>query len=896
MVDKPQSDRDNSAAPANFEFDVESELDFYRECVASLPYGFAAFDQNYCLSVWNQLYVESLDFPEGFCVKGKSIEEFARFNANRGMYGSGDIEELVEERLAVAKSGRNVNFEFIRPDGHIIDARTTVLPSGRSSTICYDITERVRRENSLNDLVNGSIQGICLLNESRKPLFANQKMADLFHFSSIDAFMQLHSIDEIIAPEDLRMVRERRAERQLDDGKLQIYEHRALCRDGSVIWVQVIAQDTMWNDQKAVQVAIVDVTERKRAEAALQETEKRFIDFAEATSDWFWELDSELRFGYISPGFSNLTNRSDEEVLGTTPWEVAGVSPDTPGWREHLTELKSRKPFRRFVHSYQQEDGSKRYASVSGLPIFDRDDNFQGYRGTTVDVTAEILAAEQAKDAREQLFAAIEAVPVGFALYNKADCLTHCNQMYRTLSGTEDVLRDGITFEQILRDSVGKGVVEEARVDPEGWIAARMKSHRNPGKPIELERGGRVIQITELQTPEGGILILIADTTDQRRTEEQLRQAQKMEAVGQLTGGIAHDFNNLLAVIMGNLEIIEDDLPADSDAAIAARQALKSATSGADLTHRLLAFSRRQVLMPQRTDLGDLAAETLQLLSRTLGETIQTSLTRDGDLWRCQIDPSEMQNALINLAINARDAMGNNGKIEFTVSNHVFDQDYDSGRDVIVRGDYVRLTVSDNGSGMPDDVLQRVFDPFFTTKDVGKGSGLGLSMVYGFISQSDGFIEIDSRVDEGTDFHLYLPRDRRMSGTGQTKPRRFPANGEKLLIVEDDEELLTLLTAYLPRLGYLVETASSGPEALELLEDGQAIDLLLTDIVLPNDMNGRVLAGEIRKRQPDIKVIYMSGHTNEILADQDVSSPVSAFMQKPFRRADLAEALRVALD
>lgn len=898
MVDEPLLDHGIAAGPAHTELDKDDELDFYRDCVANLPYGFAAFDENHCLSVWNRLYVESLDFPKDLCVQGKSLEELARFNASRGFYGSGDIEELVTERLAIAKSGRNVNFEFHRPDGHIIDARTTVFPSGRSSTICYDITERVRRENSLNDLVNGSIQGICLLDENRKPLFANQKIADLLRFKSIDAFMRLRSIDEIIAPEDLRMVMARRAERQRerDDGKPQVYEHRALCRDGSVIWVQVIAQDTVWNGQKAVQVAIIDVTERKLAETALQDTEKRFVDFAEATSDWFWELDDELRFNFVSPGFSQLTNKSDVEVLGKTPWEAAGVSPDMPGWQEHRALLKSRKPFRRFVHLFNQEDGSRRYTSASGLPIFDRDDNFLGYRGTTVDVTAEILAEEQARDAREQLFAAIEAVPVGFALYDDADRLTHCNQMYRNLSGAADVLHEGTTFEQIVRDCIGKGIVEEARHDPEKWIARRLKSHRNPGKPIELEREGRIIQITELQTPDGGILILIADTTDQRKTEEQLRQAQKMEAVGQLTGGIAHDFNNLLAVIMGNIEIIEDGLPVDSEAAIAARQALKSATSGADLTHRLLAFSRRQVLMPRRTDLGELAAETLQLLSRTLGETIQTSLTRHGDLWGCQIDPSEMQNALINLAINARDAIGTYGKIEITVSNHVFEEDFDSGRDMITRGEYVRLTVSDNGCGMPDEVLYQVFDPFFTTKEVGKGSGLGLSMVYGFISQSDGFIDIDSRVDEGTDFHLYLPRDRRVSDVEQAEPRQFPAKGEKLLIVEDDAELLSLLTTYLPRLGYLVETASSGPEALELLENGPAIDLLLTDIVLPNDMNGRVLAGEVRKRQPDIKVIYMSGHDNEVLADQDNLSGIDAFMQKPFRRTDLAQTLREALD
>jgi PAS domain S-box-containing protein len=416
---------------------------------------------------------------------------------------------------------------------------------------------------------------------------------------------------------------------------------------------------------------------------------------------------------------------------------------------------------------------------------------------------------------------------------------------------------------------------------------------------------GRIIHVREIMEPVhdrmGRLVQSILtnqDITEQKQTEEQLRQAQKMEAVGQLTGGIAHDFNNLLAVILGNLELVQNEVEESEQGSECVQSAIEAAERGAGLTQRLLAFSRKQALQPASVDANALVQDMLELLRRTLGEQIDIELVRDADLWQCLVDSNQLENALLNLAINARDAMPTGGKLTITTSNSRIDDDYAASMPEVEAGHYVQISVNDTGSGMPEETQRRAFEPFYTTKDVGLGSGLGLSMVYGFIKQSGGHVSVDSEPSAGTTIRLFLPHY-----SGEALPESEPldpseslnAKGEIVLVAEDDADLRALLLRVLKSLGYEVLEADSGEPALEILRSPAEIDLLLTDIVLPNQMSGRELAEEALQARPDLRVIYMSGYTeDEILHHRHPGDGIQ-FLQKPFRKADIARAVCRAL-
>jgi PAS domain S-box-containing protein len=385
------------------------------------------------------------------------------------------------------------------------------------------------------------------------------------------------------------------------------------------------------------------------------------------------------------------------------------------------------------------------------------------------------------------------------------------------------------------------------------------------------------------------------DMTEVEAREEQLRQSQKMEAVGQLTGGVAHDFNNILMVILANVEeLLEDEsLPAGQ------RELLSSiAASGdraAELTRGLLAFSRKQRLMPQPTNVTDLIAGTDKLLRRTLGEQIEIEAIFADDLWVTSIDRSQLEAALVNLCVNARDAMPDGGRLLIETRNMELDEAYASANPGVVPGEYVMLAVSDTGVGMPSEVLERVFEPFFTTKEVGKGTGLGLSMVYGFIKQSNGHIKIYSEPGRGTTIRLYLPRsDSPADGEGRGSAS-LPRGHERVLLVEDDPQVRGAVLVQLRSLGYAVTDVASGQAAIDLLKQGGGFDLMLTDVVMPG-IGGPQLADEIRRGWPAMKLLFMSGYSeNAAIAHGRVAADARV-LSKPFRKVDLANRVREALD
>jgi signal transduction histidine kinase/CheY-like chemotaxis protein len=380
-------------------------------------------------------------------------------------------------------------------------------------------------------------------------------------------------------------------------------------------------------------------------------------------------------------------------------------------------------------------------------------------------------------------------------------------------------------------------------------------------------------------------------------TESQVRQSQKMEAIGQLTGGVAHDFNNILTVITGTIEILGEAVKDRPHLAQITDMIGAAAARGADLTKHLLAFSRRQPLQPRNVDVNAVVVDAARLLRPTLGEQIEIESMLAHDSAPALIDPSQLSTAILNLALNARDAMPNGGKLTLETKNVVLDENYAAMSSEVNPGNYVMIAVSDSGEGIPASLLEKVFEPFYTTKDVGKGSGLGLSMVYGFVKQSNGHIRIYSEEGHGTTVKLYLPQ---AVGVADALPAEagiseFVRGDESILIVEDDALVREYVVTQISRLGYDTLAANTAAEALAIINGPERIDLLFTDVIMPGGMNGRQLAVEAQTRRPRLKILYTSGYTENAIVHHGRLDAGVLLLPKPYLGSDLARMIRTAL-
>ena len=390
----------------------------------------------------------------------------------------------------------------------------------------------------------------------------------------------------------------------------------------------------------------------------------------------------------------------------------------------------------------------------------------------------------------------------------------------------------------------------------------------------------------------------IHDLTERTEREEIIRHAQKMQAIGQLTGGIAHDFNNLLASVIIDLELAVEKLEDDDEAQELVEDAIASAQRGASLNQGLLAFSRKQHLSPRSIDLSRQLQNVIEILRRTLGEQIEIEVNTASDLWLCDADPAQVENAFMNLAINARDAMPEGGKLTIDVYNVRLTDRYAAAKIEVEPGEYAVVALTDNGTGMSQRVLDRAFEPFFTTKPIGKGTGLGLSSIYGFAKQTGGNLTIYSEEGQGTTIKLYIPRAQDASETltvpvDETVPR---GTGETVLLVEDDEFLRRAARRSLVSLGYKVREAANGSDALQLIEEDPTLDVLLTDVVLGSGMDGPELSRQIVQNIPGVSVLFMSGYTDRSVVHQGKLEAGFKLLNKPFTKAELAQSIRAVIE
>jgi PAS domain S-box-containing protein len=385
---------------------------------------------------------------------------------------------------------------------------------------------------------------------------------------------------------------------------------------------------------------------------------------------------------------------------------------------------------------------------------------------------------------------------------------------------------------------------------------------------------------------------IVRDMTAEKETQAQLRQAQKLEAIGQLTGGIAHDFNNLLSLLLMDLEALEETTPAGDPRRELIEEALEAAQSGSQLTRQLLTFARKQALKPQAVNVNLFTGRVSGLLRRSLGESIKLETVRTDGLWHATVDPNQLEHAVLNLALNARDAMPSGGRLTIEARNVVLDENYTATIGDVAPGEYVCVSVTDTGTGMPRHVIERAFEPFFTTKSDGKGSGMGLAMVYGFVKQSQGHVAIYSEPGLGTTVSLYFPRVQEGEKESAPAGRRTAASGRgTILLVEDFEQLRKRTRLMLEQLGYSVVEAESALEALKWISEGRHFDVLFTDVAMP-DLNGDELARHAWDIAPGLRVVFVSGHGDV----RDLARPGAALLRKPFSQQEVSETLQRLLD
>jgi PAS domain S-box-containing protein len=668
-------------------------------------------------------------------------------------------------------------------------------------------------------------------------------------------------------------------------------------------------------------VVVTDITHRKMAERRIAESEARFRVIANSAPVPMWVTGGNGLREFVNQAYLDFFGRPYAEAL-VFDWRQALHPEDLPRILAEQPVVDSSVKAVTVEARFRRGDGKWRWLRAESQPRWSKEGEHVGFIGVAHDVTEAKQAEQELTRINETLE---QRVAERTAQLAASEALVHTffqhSPEYHAV-----LVEDGDSFSyqevnpatlrlyRMTRDEVVGRKTGEV-LGPK--VAAALDRHfeaclrTNGTYHYVRSQGGATIEAVAAAVPSRKgearrVVVSARDATERRRLEEQLRQSQKMEALGQLTGGVAHDFNNLLTLMLGGLDTIDRQLTQIADSAAKARierakdMALQGVQRARALTGRLLAFSRRQTLAPRAVDANALVGGICDMLQRTLGEQIALKTMLADGLWHAFVDPNQLENALINLALNARDAMPRGGQLIIETANRRLDAAYvETLPERVEPGDYVMIAVMDTGAGMDDDTRKRAFDPFFTTKEIGKGTGLGLSQVYGFSRQSGGHVQIESEPRHGTTVRIYLPREARaLTDLGESDRAELGRAGgrESILVVEDDDAVRAFTTEALRDLGYRVVEASRGKAGLDMLKDAPHLDLLLTDVVMPGAINGRELADEAVKRRPGLKVLYMTGYSRDAIMRHGRLDPGVHVIGKPFSLEELAEKVRDRLD
>ena len=686
---------------------------------------------------------------------------------------------------------------------------------------------------------------------------------------------------------------------KLFSGEIDCYriEKRFLKKNQEILWMVLSASVIHDKHGKpAYGLGILeDITGRKQRERLMRESEDRLRAIIETEPECVKTLDVDGTVLQMnSSGLAMLEAQSPDLIVGKSVFPLL-IPEHHESFRRLLErvfegnkgtgefEIIGMKGTRLWMETHMAPLRNDRGAVVEAL-------------GVTRDVTERKKADEALKRSQEWLAAIFEASRDGIVVEHK-ETIIFANQSYARIYGYEhpaELLGSHVSVFQSVENNEQMLEFGRRRLRGEPTPAVyEFKGRRKDGATIDLEASVSTSTIAE----EPYIITVVRDVAERRKLEEQLRQSQKMEAVGKLAGGIAHDFNNLLTAILGYADLLRSELTGQEAGLSYLSEIKKAGDRAALLTRQLLAFSRKQVLAPQLMDLHKAVVDMQEILRRLIGENHELVITSTPSLGYVKADPGQIAQVIMNLVLNARDAMPDGGTLTIETSNKNL-AEVEAQRVSLLPGHYVVLRVSDTGTGMDTEVQTHIFEPFFTTKEQGKGTGLGLATVYGIVKQTGGGIWFDSKLGSGTTFEIYLPRNEEPAASrprGETKTRG-PQGSETVLLVEDEEPIRKLVGRSLGRLGYRVLEAEDAAQALRISErHPDPIQLLLTDVRMPQ-MTGLELAQRLTALRPNLKVIYMSGHVERPAGDQNSLSSTGAFLQKPFSPAALAQTIREVLD
>jgi len=680
------------------------------------------------------------------------------------------------------------------------------------------------------------------------------------------------------------------------------FEFRHRLADGSVRDVDVYTSNIEIDGRRFLHSIVHDVTDRKKAQQELSHAHELMHCIIENANSAIAVHDRDLKYIFVSSRYLTEYNVEEKNIIGRHHYEVF---PDLPEkWRKvHQKALKGeissaqRDP-------YERADGSLEWTRWECRPWYQADGSVGGIIVYTELITERVLAEEKLRQSLEDQRALIAASPVAIMSLSPEGYVRTWNTAAEEIFGWTEkevvgkflpiVSPDQIeSFDQLRRQITGGKALSQVE----------LTRYRKDKTPVEISLSAGPVRDSKGRV--SGIMSVIQDITSRKKAEkekasltEQLAQARKMESVGRLAGGVAHDYNNMLNVILGYTELALEKLNPDDELYGDLKEVQIAGQRSADITRQLLAFSRQQTITPRILDLNQTVDGMLRMLRRLIGEDIDLVWQPDKGIWPVYMDPGQLNQILINLCINARDAIGGVGKLTIETDTRTFDEDYCAAHVGFVPGDFVVLTVSDDGCGMDLQTRQQLFEPFFTTKKMGKGTGLGLATVYGIVRQNNGFINVYSEPGSGSTFKIYLPAH--ASDTGQAAGKQvldYNIKGsETILLVEDEPTILRMAAMMLKQLGYKVLTARTPKDAIDIAaRSAEKIHLLITDVVMP-EMNGRQLSAMLQAGHPDLGVLFMSGYTANVIAHRGVLDQGVNFIQKPFSKKELAIKVRESLE
>jgi len=706
------------------------------------------------------------------------------------------------------------------------------------------------------------------------------------------AELQRSSAFEQIHPDDRERVAAAGVEARRT-GKGKTLEYRIRHKDGT--WRVLESTSSVIRSGKGEPDLLVivnrDVTGRKQAEEALRAQHDLLRALIDNMPDLIYVKDDESRFVLANRALAQLMGaKNPEDLLGKTDFDYFPKELATAYYSDEQAILQTGLPLLNQEERSVDAEGNAKWLSTSKVPLRDRQGETIGIIGIGRDITVGKQAEETLRQSETSFRSVVEGAPYGIFRASVDGRFLRVNSALQEMLGyrTLTELLDANLGDHVFRNRADFHHLVELLGSVDEFKDVEMEWKRKDDSPITVLCSGRKVEGGDENTTYNEVFV--EDITERRVLERQLRMAAKMEAVGRLSGGIAHDFNNLLGVIIGYSQMLARKMERDNPLHEYIEEIEKAGQRATSLTRQLLAFSRQQILTPKVLNLNELVSDMVKMLPRLIGEDIAISTKLEPAIGSVKADQGQIEQVVMNLAVNARDAMPSGGRLTIGTADAVFDEMYARQHPGAKPGKYVMLSVADSGVGMNSQTLQHIFEPFFTTKEVGKGTGLGLATVYGIMKQSGGYIWVDSELGNGSCFQIFLPHVEE-----QTSPSPNSQGSETILVAEDAEPLRKLARTFLEERGFQVLTASSGEEALKVAaEFSGEIHLLLTDVVMPG-MNGRVLAEQLLPKRPGMKVLYMSGYTDSFIAGHGVLEEGTHLLHKPFTEEVLISRIREVL-